>query len=62
MLRAKIRDEGLVRNRAVYLAMGITCGGDKDVLGLWIGQSEGGQVLTSDYERASAWYKPAWFT
>ena len=33
-LRVKIRDEGLVRNRAVYLAMGITCGGYKDVLGL----------------------------
>ncbi len=40
-LRVKIRDEGLVRNRAVYLAMGITCSGDKDVLGLWIEQSEG---------------------
>ena len=40
-LRVKIRDEGLVRNRAVYLALGITCGGDKDVLGLWIEQSEG---------------------
>lgn len=40
-LRVKIRDEGLVRNRAVYLAMGITCGGEKDVLGLWIEQSEG---------------------
>ena len=40
-LRAKIRDEDLVRNRAVYLALGITCGGEKEVLGLWIEQSEG---------------------
>ena len=40
-LRVKIRDEGLVRNKAVYLAIGITCGGDKDVLGLWIEQTEG---------------------
>ena len=40
-LRVKIRDEGLVRNQAVYLAIGITCSGDKEVLGLWIEQSEG---------------------
>jgi len=40
-LRVKIRDEGLVRNKAVYLAIGITCGGDKEVLGLWIEQTEG---------------------
>ena len=40
-LRVKIRDEGLVRNKAVYLAIGITCGGEKDVLGLWVEQSEG---------------------
>lgn len=40
-LRVKIRDEGLVRNKAVYLAIGITCAGDKEVLGLWIEQSEG---------------------
>ena len=40
-LRVKIRDEGLVRNKAVYLAIGITCGGDKEILGLWIEQTEG---------------------
>ncbi len=40
-LRVKIRDEGLVRNKAVYLAIGITCDGDKEVLGLWIEQTEG---------------------
>ena len=40
-LRVRIRDEGLVRNKAVYLAIGITCDGDKEVLGLWIEQSEG---------------------
>jgi putative transposase len=40
-LRVKIRDEGLVRNKAVYLAIGITCAGDKEILGLWIEQSEG---------------------
>ena len=40
-LRVKIRDEGVVRNKAVYLAIGIDCTGHKDVLGLWIEQSEG---------------------
>ena len=40
-LRVKIRDEGAVRNKAVYLAIGITCGGRKEVLGLWIEQTEG---------------------
>jgi putative transposase len=40
-LRVKIRDEGMVRNKAVYLAIGIDCAGQKDVLGLWIEQTEG---------------------
>lgn len=40
-LRVKIRDEGLVCNKAVYLAIGITCEGEKDILGLWIEQTEG---------------------
>jgi putative transposase len=40
-LRVKIRDEGLVRNKAVYLAIGMTPSGYKQVLGLWIEQSEG---------------------
>jgi transposase-like protein len=40
-LRLKIRDEGTVRNKAVYLALGIDAGGRKDVLGLWIEQTEG---------------------
>jgi putative transposase len=40
-LRVKIRDEGLVRNKAVYLAIGVTCAGQKSVLGLWVEQTEG---------------------
>ena len=40
-LRVKIRDEGLVRNKAVYLAIGVNCSGHKEVLGLWIEQTEG---------------------
>jgi transposase-like protein len=40
-LRLKIRDEGTVRNKAVYLALGIKADGKKKVLGLWIEQTEG---------------------
>jgi putative transposase len=40
-LRVKIRDEGTVRNKAVYLALGVLPDGRKDVLGIWIEQTEG---------------------
>jgi transposase-like protein len=40
-LRVKIRDEGVVRNKAVYLALGVDRDGRKEVLGLWIEQTEG---------------------
>lgn len=40
-LRVKIRDEGVVRNKAVYLALAMDREGDKEVLGLWIEQTEG---------------------
>lgn len=40
-LRLKIRDEGTVWNKAVYLALGIRADGRKEVLGLWIEQTEG---------------------
>ena len=40
-LRVKMRDEGTVRNKAVYLAVGVSPDGRKAVLGLWIAQTEG---------------------
>jgi putative transposase len=40
-LRVKIRDEGTVKNKAVYLAIGVRCSGLKEVLGIWIEQTEG---------------------
>jgi len=40
-LRVKIRDEGAVKNKAVYLALGVLPDGQRDVLGLWIEQTEG---------------------
>jgi transposase-like protein len=40
-LRVKIRDEGTVKSKAVYLALGVAPDGTKDVLGLWLEQTEG---------------------
>jgi len=40
-LRVKIRDESVVKSKAVYLALALDCEGHKHVLGLWIEQNEG---------------------
>src|SRR5215217_8548911 len=40
-IRVKVRDEGTVRNKAVYVALGVRPDGAKEVLGLWIEQTEG---------------------
>jgi putative transposase len=40
-LRVKIRDEGLVRNKAVHVALGVRHDGGKEILGLWLEQNEG---------------------
>ena len=40
-LRVKIRDEGLVRNKAVHIALGVRADGTKEILGLWLEQNEG---------------------
>jgi putative transposase len=40
-LYVKMRHEGRVENRAVYVAIGIGLDGQKDVLGLWTSSHEG---------------------
>jgi len=40
-LRVKIREDGVVRNKAVYLALGVLREGTRDILGLWIENTEG---------------------
>ena len=46
----KIREGGTVQRRALYLALGVTLDGDRDVLGMWFQETEGAkfwmQVLT----------------
>lgn len=49
-IHVKVRDAGAVRVKAVYLALGINLAGEKELLGLWIAQTEGAkfwlQVVT----------------
>lgn len=49
-IHVKVRDSGAVRTKAVYLPIGVNMDGHKEVLGLWISQTEGAkfwlQVVT----------------
>ncbi|OJB40964.1 hypothetical protein BGV57_19325 [Burkholderia ubonensis] len=40
-LRVKMRNEGVVRNKAICLGLGVHRDDTRDVLGLWIEQTEG---------------------
>ncbi|SCX63813.1 putative transposase, partial [Nitrosospira sp. Nsp1] len=40
-IHAKVRDSGAVRVKAVYLALGVNLNGNKELLGLWVAQTEG---------------------
>ena len=46
-IHVKIRDTGAVRAKAAYLAIGINMNGEKEVLGLWIAQTEGAKFWLS---------------
>jgi hypothetical protein len=49
-LMVKVRDEGHIQNKAIYVVLGVNLEGQREVLGLWVAQTEGGkfwlQVLT----------------
>src|SRR5438105_7467806 len=49
-LLVKMRDQGHIQNKAIYVVLGVDLEGQKDVLGLWVAQNEGAkfwlQVLT----------------
>lgn len=42
-LRVKIREDAVVRNKAIYLALGVLPDGTRDILGLWIEGTEGAE-------------------
>lgn len=46
-LMVKSREDGTVRNRAVYVALGVTLSGHKELLGLWIAPTEGAKFWLS---------------
>jgi putative transposase len=54
----KVRDGQAVRNFACYLAIGVNCDGERDVLGIWFQRTEGAkfwlQVLTELKQRGVA--------
>ncbi|MFB0493529.1 hypothetical protein ABIE45_006185 [Methylobacterium sp. OAE515] len=53
-LRIKVRDEGVVRNKAVHIALGVRADGSKEILGLWLEQNEGAKFWLRVIERAEA--------
>jgi putative transposase len=46
-LRVKIRVEGIVQNRCIYLAIGVNLEGKKETLGLWTAENEGAKFWLS---------------
>ncbi len=46
-LQVSIRDQQVVRKKAVYLAIGVTLDGERDVLGLWVEKTEGARFWTT---------------
>ena len=40
-LRVKIKEDAVVRNKAIYLALGVLPDGSRDILGLWIEGTDG---------------------
>jgi putative transposase len=57
-LQFKVRDGAHVRNKAIYVAIGVKLNGLKEVLGLWVAQTEGAkfwlQVMTELKNRGVA--------
>ncbi len=52
----KVREDRSVRARACYLAMGVSCDGDREVLGIWWQETEGSKFWLSvlnDLQRRS---------
>jgi putative transposase len=46
-LQVSIRDQQVVRKKAVYIAVGLTMDGERDCLGIWIDKTEGARFWTS---------------
>lgn len=53
-LRVKVRDEGVVRSKAVYLALAVLADGTRDILGVWIEQTEGAKFWLKVFSELQA--------
>ncbi len=58
-LRVKIRDEATVRSKAVYLALAVLPDGTRDILGIWIEQTEGAKFWLRPRCSRRRRFKPA---
>ena len=54
-IRVKVRDEGFVRNKAIYIALGLQPDGTKEILGIWIEQTEGAKFATRRERTEDPW-------
>ena len=52
-IRIKIRDSGVVANKAAHVVMGVDVEGSKQVLGIWIQHSEGAKFWHGVLKRAA---------
>jgi hypothetical protein len=59
-LRVKLRDEGLVWNKAVHVALALNIEGEKEVLGLWIEQTEGAKFWLNKFWLNKFWLNKFW--
>ena len=50
-LFVKSRQDGSIRNKAVYLALGINLEGEKELLGMWLGETEGAKFWLNIFNR-----------
>lgn len=50
-IHAKVRDSGAVRVKAVYLALGVNLNGGKELLRLWVAQTEGTKFCAAGRNR-----------
>jgi putative transposase len=46
-LQVKVKDQGRVSNKAIYLAIGVNVSGIKEVLGMWVSENEGAKFWLS---------------
>ena len=51
-MMVKMRDNGHVRNQAIYVVLGVDREGQKEVLGLWVASAGGSKVLAASADRA----------